>query len=160
MLVVASNLCLHTCIKYVSSSNQNNPIFFPQIISLTSNRAVRRYIPSVSSLKNKKQKKTCFILQYSPSIIHSMQSLQNIELCRYLYIHVCFCLYVLLKKPKASPVACKLVYGVSVVPGHMINERLCSVLRKQVGFEFLISCDSGPGLLSWGAWLRKEVKVF
>jgi len=49
---------------------------------------------------------------------------------------------------------------VSVVPGHMINERLCSVLRKQVGFEFLISCDSGPGFLRWGAWLWKKGRFF
>lgn len=43
----------YTCIKYVSSSNQNNTFFPPQIISLTINRAVRRSIPSVSSLKKK-----------------------------------------------------------------------------------------------------------
>lgn len=107
-----------------------------QINSLTINRAERRSIPSVSSLE---VKKIACILYYS-SIIHSMQNKLQSSIVFYRYR----CVFVL-------SVCC-----VSVVPGHMINERLCSVLRKQVGFEFLISCDSGPGFLSWGAQLREK----
>lgn len=47
-------------------------------------------------------------------------------------------------------------WNVSAVPGHMVDESLRSVLRKEVRPKLLITADTRPSLFCWSAWKTKK----
>lgn len=67
--------------------------------------------------------------------------------------HICF----ILVKPKTSPTHHSAErWGLSLIPGHMVDKSLRSVLREQVGPKLFITADTRPSVFCWSACQREN----